>query len=718
MPERIAKYPWHAESRGMAFLEMLWETLKPFPGRAELTLRLAIVCTAIVLVSYTFRLPYQDLMPFFVLFITKEEKVTTTLSALLVLVTVTMALGASILLFKFTGNRAELRVPAIAMEIFVGMYLFRVLAIPAVGWILGFICAATQSLVYLSPDPEETVHQFLWLWVAVALAVGLGWLANLLLFPVSATRVLQRESVDGWQAVAAASAQLIMSSPLAAEGALRSLVKAGPTRLLKLLQLSFVESPDLRGKKLQLTRFILSVDKIAKLIFSYARARLNSSPRVAISTADAAVLGELQEQAEFFQREFRAGFVPSGAATGSRKKTTDGFPSLQLLEAENTMGDLSDGDPDTQNRPEQAAARHKGSLFVADAFSNPRHVQFALKVTLAGMIGYLFYTASDYYGIHTVFYTPLILALASSGATIHKGLLRIVGCIIGGGLGLLCEVWVIPRFETLGTFLFIVFCVHGLAAWIACGSERISYVGLQIALAFDLGFLQGYGPPNSIDPLRDRLIGIFLGICIIATVSSLIWPESAGSMARQRLAAGLRAIARLLHLGDTNHGSQSSITKREQLELEIASRLSEANSYVDQAAFEALLYESAGSERLRLEETSDGVAEIYVASLPWLREQASSRPTSAESEELKTPSELIQILADATEVFADLLEVSGDRTAGKAQIANATLLEKEELRGRGNLSPDSLGELIRAIVQFQILIQPAGKGDFENAAST
>src|ERR1700675_4005788 len=122
MPERIAKYPWHAESRGMAFLGMLWETLKPFPGRAELTLRLAIVCTAIVLVSYTFRLPYQDLMPFFVLFITKEEKVTTTLSALLVLVTVTMALGASILLFKFTGNRAELRVPAIAMEIFVGMY--------------------------------------------------------------------------------------------------------------------------------------------------------------------------------------------------------------------------------------------------------------------------------------------------------------------------------------------------------------------------------------------------------------------------------------------------------------------------------------------------------------------------------------------------------------------------------------------------------------------
>ena len=104
------------------------------------------------------------------------------------------------------------------------------------------------------------------------------------------------------------------------------------------------------------------------------------------------------------------------------------------------------------------------------------------------MLGYLFYTASDYYGIHTVFYTPLIIALSSTGATVHKGLLRIVGCIIGGALGLICSIWVIPRFETLETFFLIVFCVHGLAAWIAFGSERISYVGLQIALAFDLGF--------------------------------------------------------------------------------------------------------------------------------------------------------------------------------------------------------------------------------------
>ena len=709
MREKIAKSTSRAVHRGTHFLDTVWETLKPFPGRAQITLRLAVLCTVIVLISYTFRMPFQDLMPFFILFITKEDKVTTTVSALLVLVAVTIAIAGAIVIYKCTGNRAEFRIPAIAAEIFVGMYLFRVLSIGPVGWILGFICAATQSLVYLFPSPEETVHQFLWLWVAVASSVGMAWAANLLLFPVSATWLLQLEFVAAWRAVAAASAQLIMKSPSPVESVLCPTVKSGPVRLLKLLKLSLIESPDLREKQAQLRRLILSVDKIARLIFSFARAQRTASAPVAISHVDTAILGDLKEQAECFQREFEAGFVPSGAATRSPARTADSLPALQLLEAENTVGDLAAGDTESENRPPQAATHSKSSLFVADAFSNPRHVQFALKVTLAGMIGYLFYTASDYYGIHTVFYTPLIIALASTGATIHKGLLRIVGCLIGGALGLLCTVWVIPRYETLGTFLLIVFCLHGLAGWIACGSERISYIGLQIALAFDLGFLQGYGPPDSIDPLRDRLIGIFIGIGIIATVFFLLWPESADSIARERLAACLRAISRLIHLGGSSIDLRSSVSQREQFELEVASRLSEANSYLEQAAFEAVLYGTTETERSRLEETSEGVEEIYVACLAWLREQTSLRLTSHQGEDPKSAPELTKLFEDAMESFADLLEGSSCQAARRAQRAASALLEKKDLDASLNLSLDSRGEFIRAITQFQVLIQPPAK---------
>ena len=624
MPEKIANYARGAENRGVSFPRMFWDSLKPFPGRGRITLRLAVACTLIVLVAYTFRMPFQDLMPFFVLFITKEEKVTTAVTALLVLLAVTLAIAVAILIYKCTGDRAEFRIPGIALEIFIGMFLFRVLSIGAVGWILGFIVAASQSLVYLFPSPEETVHQFLWLWVAIAFSVAVAWLANLLLFPVSPTRLLQREFVAGWHAVSAATEQLTTSQPSAGAQLLRPLVKGGPIRFLKLLKLSLIESRDLRGKQVELRRMILSLDKITRLIFSYAKAHLKSSASVAIASGETAILGGLKKEAQSFQQEFEAGFVPSRTATRPAMETA-GNIAPQLLEAENTLQDLAGGDAESENHPQKAAARRKPSLFVADAFSNPRHVQFAIKVTLAGMIGYLFYTASDYYGIHTVFYTPLIIALASTGATIHKGFLRIVGCIIGGALGLICSIWVIPRFETLGTFLFIVFCVHGLAAWIAAGNDRISYMGLQIALAFDLGFLQGYGPPENIDPLRDRFIGIVIGICIVTTVFALIWPESADLSARERLAACLRTIARLLRVGRGSNGSQNRSSQREQLELEIASRLSEANSYEEQAAFEELIHGSIATEGPKLEDAIAATEEIYVCSLPWIREQRSGQ---------------------------------------------------------------------------------------------
>jgi hypothetical protein len=299
-----------------------------------------------------------------------------------------------------------------------------------------------------------------------------------------------------------------------------------------------------------------------------------------------------------------------------------------------------------------------------------------------------------------VFYTPLIIALASTGATIHKGFLRIVGCSIGGALGLICSIWVIPRFETLATFLFIVFCVHGLAAWIAVGDDRISYMGLQIALAFDLGFLQGYGPPDNIDPIRDRFIGIVLGICIVTVVFALIWPESADLSARERLAACLRTIARLLRLGRATNGSQNWSSQREQLELEIASRLSEANSYEEQVAFEKLIQGSKTTERPKLVDAIAATEEIYVCSLPWLREQGSGQPIQ-EGGEPKPMPEFAERLPNAVEACADRIEQHKRQIADEDQTLIDYLIEKTD-SGAGK-SADSLQELLNAIVKLQVL---------------
>ena len=719
MSERIANanYPDDAESRQDGLWNILWDELKPFPDRTRMALRLAVACTAIVLVSNTFRLPLQDVLPFLVLFASKEEKVTTAITAVLVLFAITVAVGASILIFKYTGDRAEFRIPAMAVEIFVGMYLFRILLAGPVGFILAFIVSVSQSLVDLFPTPEEAVHQFLWVWAAVALSVTFAWVANLLLFPVAANQVLQRELVVGWGTVVAAATELTTGSPSAARRALRPLAKRGPTRLLKLLKLFLLEAPGLRLKQARLMRIILSLDKIAKLIFSYTDTLLKSPGLASISSAEKVILGQLTESAEHFEQEFAAGFVPAGATTLSAARDARPLPSKTesavvdgharpfLAEAQGTLEDLA-GNKVPDEEPEPAAGRKK-TLFVADAFSNPRHVQFALKVTLAGMLGYFFYTASDYFGIHTVYYTPLIIALASTGATVHKGVLRIIGCIIGGALGLICSVWLIPRFETLGMYLLIVFCLHGLAAWISAGSERISYIGLQIALAFDLGVLHDYGPPTSIDPLRDRFIGIILGVCIISIVFSLLWPEGAQSIAREKLAACLRAIASLVRLG----GRKSSTSEREQLELEIGSRLSEANSYEEQATFEGLIYGSHVTDGFRLESLSAGVTEIYLACLSWLRIQTASGTAIQADGDAEESRERSGWLARRMEKLAHLLSPENFQApiSTQSEIQASERLESASPGDSANSDSGKLETLVQALAQVEVLLQAAKK---------
>jgi multidrug resistance protein MdtO len=156
MSEGVTQHPVSIEAQ-TGLWQLLCDELKPFPGRDLATLRMAIVCTAIVLLTNTFRLPFQDLLPFLVLFTAKEEKITTTITAILVLVAITVSIGATILIFKCTGNRPEFRIPGMAVEIFVGMYLFRVLSIGPVGFILAFIVSVAQSVVDLYPTPEEAV---------------------------------------------------------------------------------------------------------------------------------------------------------------------------------------------------------------------------------------------------------------------------------------------------------------------------------------------------------------------------------------------------------------------------------------------------------------------------------------------------------------------------------------------------------------------------------
>ena len=85
------------------------------------------------------------------------------------------------------------------------------------------------------------------------------------------------------------------------------------------------------------------------------------------------------------------------------------------------------------------------------------------------------------------------------------------------------------------TLIVLVAAVSAIAGWIATGSERISYAGFQIAFAFFLSMFQGYAPDTDLDKIRDRVVGILIGLAVTTVIFHYIWPERARIEPRAKL---------------------------------------------------------------------------------------------------------------------------------------------------------------------------------------
>ena len=204
--------------------------------------------------------------------------------------------------------------------------------------------------------------------------------------------------------------------------------------------------------------------------------------------------------------------------------------------------------PGTVAPDESEAAEGGRGLLAADAFSNPDYVRFALKVTLGVMVCYFVMSMTDWPGIHTCVITAFFVSLGTVGDTLHKATLRFVGCLIGAGLGLGAILLLMPLMTDLGDLLLLLAPVTLLAAWIGYGSERISYAGWQIGLAFYLVVLKDYGPTISMYTARDRTIGILFGNIVVFAIFTTIWPVSVANVVRTHLARALDQLAALFGL--------------------------------------------------------------------------------------------------------------------------------------------------------------------------
>ncbi|MBS9479083.1 FUSC family protein [Ancylobacter radicis] len=115
-----------------------------------------------------------------------------------------------------------------------------------------------------------------------------------------------------------------------------------------------------------------------------------------------------------------------------------------------------------------------------------------------------------------VLISSLIVVDSDPVATRHRGAQRIFGCILGGGAGLIVIAidaslhwwWTVALF--LGVFGF---------SRIHLTKSAQAYVGTQSAIAY-LVTLVSVGPPVSMSPPVERLVGIVIGVSIMTV---LVW---------------------------------------------------------------------------------------------------------------------------------------------------------------------------------------------------
>jgi len=185
-------------------------------------------------------------------------------------------------------------------------------------------------------------------------------------------------------------------------------------------------------------------------------------------------------------------------------------------------------------------------LFARDAVSNSDHIKFGLRGCLAASLCYLIYTSLAWPGISTAVVTCILTALTTVGSSRQKQVLRVTGAIVGGVVvGIGSQVFILPYLDSIGGFTLLFITVTIVAAWFATSSPRLSYFGVQFALAFFIINLQEFKMQTSLTVARDRVIGILLGLFMMWLVFDQLWSAPVVEEMKKSFITSLRLLGQL-----------------------------------------------------------------------------------------------------------------------------------------------------------------------------
>ncbi|MGF6602190.1 multidrug resistance protein MdtO [Paraburkholderia sp. GAS448] len=513
--------------------DFLKRELAPFPGRLNVMLRCMLTSAIVIVASMTLEVPELALSLLLVFYVTQSNVVVTRLVGVMFIVGSTLAIGLSILLLKFTFDYPLLRIVIASLVFFGSVYLLRVLRIGVVFFIVAIVVIYVQSFVDQTDQADLLIRAVLWVWVAVNYPIALTLAVNTLLLPAEPQLQLKAEIHRQLAALETRLTQLIDGTASAAPITLAA-VQQGALTLQKLLRFTTMRDAHYREHQALQLACIATVSRL------YRGASELPPGWPGATAARLAMLRELRVNCRALDEAVMSGepYRYVSTATPEERAAADTIPAAgELQRALHAFADLvaSGAEPGKPPASEPMVA--------PDAWTNPAYMRFSLKTLLAVLVCYVFYNAVDWQGVHTIMLTCLIVALPSLGASTQRALLRVAGAAIGSALALFMVVFVVPHLDGIVGLLLMALPVVALGAWISAGSERISYAGIQVMFTFSLALLDQFSPTTNLTEIRDRMVGILLGVGVATFLQMSFWREGEGDVLRQKLATMLRAIA-------------------------------------------------------------------------------------------------------------------------------------------------------------------------------
>ncbi|SQC15125.1 tripartite multidrug resistance system membrane fusion protein [Klebsiella pneumoniae] len=406
----------------------LRQELRDAPGRASYTLRLTLSCAVLITLFMTLQIPFLAVALIVVFYVSQPNVLMIKLVSVVFFVTVTVALGGVLLIIKWTYDYPLIRLAASVALFFCALYLMRVLGkLGLAFFVVALAVIYAQTFPSMTSQSEILVRLLLWLWVAINTAILVTLLVN----------ACFQQAFPGNQFKARLAGMLHeVARRLAAPDA-----EAPPTFGETAAQFN-----QLQSLFAQASRATPEIAADPQAWRSRLAATLRCYQLAALLQADEADSDDRQQLSQaVLQLKNALSEGPFDGAIPPLTLSGRGVNRAVLQEMATTLQRLAQGEPVALPQGEV----EKAPLLAPDAWRNPAYLHFALKTLLATLICYVFYTAADWQGLHTIMLSCVIVAQPGLGATMQKTWLRIGGALLASLLALLLIVFVQPWTDSL-----------------------------------------------------------------------------------------------------------------------------------------------------------------------------------------------------------------------------------------------------------------------------